>query len=107
LVVADGSMLADDGQLAGTPSVLFDAVAVILFDEGEKALSMESAAIDFVRFAFGHFKAIAADQGGQSLLRFANIGLDAGIVHASDKRRIYYCGKDTPMGAEKSVRTLA
>ena len=42
-------MLAADGQLAGTPSVLFDAVAVILSDEGSKALSKESAAIDFVR----------------------------------------------------------
>jgi len=28
--LVDGSMLAADGQLAGTPSVLFDAVAVIM-----------------------------------------------------------------------------
>ena len=61
--LADGSMLPADGQLAGTPSVLFDAVAVILSDEGAKALSVESAAIDFVRDAFGHLKAIAADKG--------------------------------------------
>ena len=33
-MLADGSMLEADGQLAGTPSVLFDAVAVILSDEG-------------------------------------------------------------------------
>jgi catalase len=46
--LADGSMLAVDGQLASTPSVLFDAVAVILSEEGAKELSMESAAIDFV-----------------------------------------------------------
>jgi catalase len=31
---ADGSRLPADGQLAGTPSVLFDAVAVILSDSG-------------------------------------------------------------------------
>src|SRR5665647_2964034 len=37
--LADGTMLAVDGQLAGTPSVLFDAVAVILSDEGANALS--------------------------------------------------------------------
>ena len=83
--LADGSMLAADGQLAGTPSVLFDAVAVILSDEGAKALSMESAAIDFVRDAFGHLKAIAVDQGGQALLKNANVGQDAGVVDASDK----------------------
>src|SRR5512140_3542009 len=69
--LADGSMLAADGQLAGTPSVLFDAVAVILSDAGAKALSMESAAIDFVRDAFAHLKAIAIDQGGRALLKTA------------------------------------
>ena len=30
--LADGSMQAADGLLAGTPSVLFDAVAIILSD---------------------------------------------------------------------------
>ena len=64
--LADGSMMAADGQLAGTPSVLFDAVAIILSDEGAKMLSTESAAIDFVRDAFGHLKAIAVDKGGQA-----------------------------------------
>jgi hypothetical protein len=54
------------GQLAGTPSVLFDAVAIVLSDEGAKELSLESAAVDFVRDAFGHLKAIAADQGAEA-----------------------------------------
>jgi len=76
--LADGSMLAADGQLAGTPSVLFDAVAVILSGKGAKALLMEGAAIDFVRDAFGHLKAIAVDQGGQALLKAANVGQDKG-----------------------------
>jgi catalase len=60
--LADGSMLPADGQLAGTPSVLFDAVAIILFDEGAKTLAVESAAIDSVRDAFGHLKAIAFEE---------------------------------------------
>jgi catalase len=34
--LADGSMLAADGQLAGTPSVLFDAVAVSSPTQGQK-----------------------------------------------------------------------
>ena len=54
--LADGSLMAADGQLAGTPSVLFDAVAVVLSDDGAKTLALESAAIDFVRDAFGHLK---------------------------------------------------
>ncbi|PKO11754.1 MAG: catalase HPII [Chloroflexi bacterium HGW-Chloroflexi-10] len=102
-----GSMLEADGQLAGTPSVLFDAVAVILSDEGAKALSKESAAIDFVRDAFGHLKAIAVDKGGQALLRTANIPQDTGVVDANDKNAFITAAKTRQWGREKSVRTLS
>ncbi len=105
--LADGSMLAADGQLAGTPSVLFDAVAVILSDKGAKALSMEGAAIDFVRDAFGHLKALAADQGGQALLKKANVGQDAGVVDANDRNAFIAAAKTRQWDREKSVRTLA
>jgi len=105
--LADGSMLAVNGQLAGTPSVLFDAVAVILSDEGAKALSMEGAAIDFVRDAFGHLKAIAVDKGGQMLLKVANVGQDAGIVDTNNKDAFIAAAKTRQWDREKSVRTLA
>ncbi|MHB8743805.1 MAG: catalase [Sulfuricaulis sp.] len=105
--LADGSMLAADGQLVGTPSVLFDAIAVILSDEGAKALSIEGAAIDFVRDAFGHLKAIAVDQGGQALLKIANVGQDAGIVDANNKDAFMAAAKTRQWDREKSVRTLA
>ncbi|HUX30189.1 MAG TPA: catalase [Thiobacillus sp.] len=105
--LADGSMLAADGQLAGTPSVLFDAVAVILSDKGAKVLSMEGAAIDFVRDAFGHLKAIAVDQGGQALLKAANVGQDAGVVDANDRNAFIAAAKTRQWDREKSVRTLA
>ena len=105
--LADGSMLAADGQLAGTPSVFFDAIAVILSNEGAKALAMEGAAIDFVRDAFGHLKAIAADKGGQGLLKAANVGNDAGVVDASDRDAFIVAAKTRQWNREKSVRTLA
>jgi catalase len=105
--LADGSILAADGQLAGTPSVLFDAVAVILSDESAKALSRESAAIDFVRDAFGHLKAIAADKGGHVLLKKAGVGHDAGVVDAKDKDAFIAAAKTRQWDREESVRTLA
>jgi len=105
--LASGSILAADGQLAGTPSVLFDAIAVILSDEGSKALSTESAAIDFVRDAFGHLKAIAVDKGGQALLKIANVGRDAGVVDTNDKDAFIAAAKTRQWEREKSVRTLA
>jgi hypothetical protein len=58
-----------------------------LSDEGAKALSMESAAIDFVRDAFGHLKAIAADKGGQMLLKAANVGKDSASWMPATKTR--------------------
>jgi len=105
--LADGSMLEVDGQLAGTPSVLFDAIAVILSDEGAKAMSKESAAIDFVRDAFSHLKAIAVDKGGQALLKVANVGQDAGVVDTDDKDAFIAAAKTRQWDREKSVRTLA
>ncbi|MFO7535199.1 MAG: catalase [Kiritimatiellia bacterium] len=105
--LADGSMLAADGQLAGTPSVMFDAVAVILSAEGAKILSAESAAIDFVRDAFGHLKAIAADSGGQSLLKAANVGKDGGVVNTRDRDAFIAAAKTRQWDREKFVRTLA
>jgi len=105
--LSDGSLLVADGQLAGTPSVLFDAVAIILSDQGAKVLSKESAAIDFVRDAFGHLKAIAVDKGGQALLKAANVGKDAGVVDANDKEAFIAAAKTRQWEREKSVRTLA
>ena len=105
--LADGSMLAADRQLAGTPSVLFDAVAVLLSDEGAKALARESAAIDFVRDAFGHLKTIAAAEGGQALLQAAKVGRDAGVLDASAKDAFITAANTRQWDREKSVRSLA
>jgi len=105
--LADGSLLPADGQLAGTPSVLFDAVAVILSDDGATALSKESAAVDFVRDAFGHLKAIAADRGGMALLKAAGVAKDAGVVASGDGEAFIAAASTRQWDREKSVRTLA
>jgi catalase len=105
--LAGGSILAADGQLAGTPSVLFDAVAIILSDEGAQALARESAAVDFVRDAFSHLKALAADKGAKALLKAASIGHDVGVVSAEDEAAFIAVAKTRQWNREKSVRTLA
>lgn len=83
------------------------AVAVILSDEGAKALMMEGAAIEFVRDAFGHLKAIAADNGAQALLKKASIGKGAGVVDANNAAVFIAAAKTRQWDREKSVRTLA
>ena len=105
--LADGTMMASDGQLAGTPSVLFDAIVVILSAAGAEALSKESAAIDFVRDAFGHLKAIGRDAGAQKLLKRAQVEEDAGVIDIADVKAFLSAAKTRKWDLEASVRTLA
>lgn len=93
-------------QLAGTPSIVFDAVAVILSDESAKTLAKEGAAVDFVRDAFGHLKAIAADEGGRILLKAAGVKSDAGSVDAADPKTFIEAAKTRQWAREPKVRTL-
>ena len=83
--LADGSIRKADGQLAGTPSQLFDAVAIILSAEGTAMLLKESAAVDFAANAFVHLKAIGANDAAQPLLDKANVEKDEGVTgHGKD-----------------------
>ena len=105
--LSDGARMKANSQLAGTPSVVFDAVAVVLSSDGAKALSTEGAAIDFVRDAFGHLKAIAIDAGGQMLLQAAGVVPDEGVVPASDTTKFIAAAKTRQWAREPKVRTLA
>ncbi len=78
--LADGSLRKADGQLAGTPSQLFDAVAIVLSAEGTAMLLKESAAVDFVANAFVHLKAIGANDAVQPLLDKANVEKGEGVT---------------------------
>ena len=106
-VLSDGQRQAADGQLAGTPSVLFDAVAVVLSAEAGQRLAKESAAVDFVSFAFAHLKAIAHDAGVAPLLEAANVEKDAGIVDASDTEAFLAAAALRQWDREPKLRTLA
>lgn len=105
--LSDGSTLHVDGQLAGTPSVIFDAITIILSNEGSKSLSMDAAAIDFVRDAYGHLKAIAVDKGGEDLVKNANIHVDAGVLDVLEVDDFISAAKTRQWDREKLIRTLA
>jgi len=105
--LADGKLLAADGQLAGTPSINFDAVAILLSAEGAAALTREAAAIDFVRDAFGHLKALALDEGGRTLFAKAGLEADAGVVKATDADAFVKLASTRQFAREAKVRTLA
>lgn len=83
--LADGSIRKAEGQLAGTPSQLFDAVALVLSDAGTEMLLKESAAVDFVANAFVHLKAIGANDAAQPLLDKARVEPDEGVTDLGAK----------------------
>lgn len=102
----DGSAIKVDGQLAGTPSVLFDAIAIVLSNEEANNLLVESAAIDFVRDAFGHLKAIISDNGGKLLLQKANVTHDSGVFDPTKLDAFIAAAKTRQWLGEKLVRIL-
>jgi len=98
-------MLKADGQLAGTPSQIMDAIAVVLSQEGCAQLLKEAAAVQFVMDAFGHLKAIGASAEAKPLLDKAGVAFDAGIT-GLDKKFVDAAGRRF-FDREPNVRTLA
>jgi catalase len=105
--LSDGRKMPADGQLAGTPSVFFDAVAIVLSEAAARQLTTESAARDFVSDAFVHLKAIAADAGAQLLLKAGGVKRDAGVVDAANARDFVVLARTRQWAREPKVRMLS
>ncbi|ABC22157.1 catalase [Rhodospirillum rubrum] len=76
----DGTLRPAHQKVNGAPSVLYDAVAVLLSTEGAKLLLNEATAKDFVSDAFAHAKVIAFTQAAQPLLEKAGVIADEGCL---------------------------
>jgi len=87
---ADGSWIEGRHMIDGGPSVLFDAVALVLSEEGAERLTGEAAARDFVADAFAHCKFIAFTPGAVPLLQNAGVDPDAdeGLMGLDDPKGI-------------------
>jgi catalase len=75
-----GGTLKAHGQLAGSPSVLFDAVASIVMPDAAERLARDSAAKQWFMDAWSHAKTIGACPATQTLLASLGIEADEGIV---------------------------
>ena len=106
-ILDDETVCLANGLLAGTPSVFFDAVALILSEEAGKMLASESAAVDFVRDAYGHLKALAVDDGGHTLLTTVGIEDDEFVIDASDTTDFIRAAMTRLWSREPAVRNLA
>ena len=66
-----------DFTIAGGPSLFFDAVVIAASEAGVAALLKEAAAIDWIRDAFGHLKAIGHLPATAPLFKKANVDMSA------------------------------
>ena len=101
---AEGKSIQADAQLAGSPSVIFDAVALVLSADGAKTLTREAAAVQFVMDAFGHCKAIGASVQAKPLLDKAGVEADAGVTGLDGFAK---AATQRHYAREPKVRTLA
>ncbi|MBZ9961521.1 catalase [Mesorhizobium sp. BR1-1-14] len=74
---ADGTHIEARHMIDGGPSVLFDAVVLLLSEPGAELLVKEAAAKDFVWDAFAHCKFIGFTPGAAPLLAKAGVAADA------------------------------
>ena len=87
----DGTHLAANQMVGGGPSVLYDAVAVLVSAEGAAALAQLPAAKDFVTDAHAHKKFIAHVAAAAELFDAA------GLMEMMD---VGYCDIATPAGVK-------
>ena len=79
----DGTLVEGKQKIDGGPSVLYDAVALILSVDGAAMLAKDKTAKDFVSDAFGHSKFIGYTADALPLIDKAGIGeddMDEGLV---------------------------
>ena len=65
---SDGSRIEAQQKLKGGPSVLYDAVALLVSSAAASALANQPAARDFVADAFAHAKFITYTESAKPLL---------------------------------------
>ncbi|MES2625051.1 MAG: catalase [Pseudomonadota bacterium] len=85
-----GSTIPAQQKIGGGPSVLYDAVALLLSEDGVAAIASEAAARDFVNDAFAHCKFIAYTSASMPLFESAGIAalLDDGCFELGKAKSI-------------------
>jgi len=79
----DGTMVEAKQKIDGGPSILYDAVVLVLSADGAKMLAGDKTAKDFVNDAFGHGKFIGYTSEAAPLLERAGItaaDMDEGVI---------------------------
>ncbi|VWX30493.1 hydroperoxidase HPII(III) (catalase) [Moraxellaceae bacterium 17A] len=108
ITLNNGETIAADGQLAGSPSVLFDAIVSIIMPEQAKKLAKVSEAIAWFKDAHAHLKAIAyCGATDEFILIPQHIEKDASVVALKEIDTFIEKAKSREWNREPHVRDLA
>jgi catalase len=77
---SDGTPHSAQQKVNGGPSVLYDAVVLLLSADGAKLLANEATAKDFVSDAFAHAKFIGHTETAMTLIQKAGVEPDEGVI---------------------------
>ncbi len=89
-ITSEGLLVPAQQKVDGGPSVLYDAVVLLLSADGASALAAQPAAKDFVADAHAHYKYVAYTAASQPLLEAAGVAnqLDDGYVLLDGPKRL-------------------
>ena len=79
---SDGSWIEAQEKIDGGPSILFDAVVLLVSEDGVKLLTNEATARDFIADAYAHLKFIGFVDAAKPLLQKAGVEMtgDEGLI---------------------------
>jgi catalase len=107
--LSDGKLHPAKQKLNGGPSVLYDAVALLMSEDGAALLQNDASARDFIADAFAHAKFIGYSEAAKPLLAKAGVTLDDGclLLDAGNAEAfLALCGKLRHWEREAKVHAL-
>jgi catalase len=86
VTLSDRKKVPAQQRIDGGPSVLYDAVALVVSAKGAELLTQDAPTRDFIADAFAHCKFIAYSAPAATLLQAANVKPDAGFSVLKDDK---------------------
>jgi catalase len=86
VTLSDRKKIPAQQKIDGGPSVLYDAVVLLVSEKGASLLAKDKPTKDFISDAFAHCKFIAYSVAANPLLKAAGVELDAGFIALKDTK---------------------
>jgi catalase len=86
VILSDRKKVPAKQKIDGGPSVLYDAVALLVSAKGADLLAKDAPTRDFIADAFAHCKFVGYTAPAAALLQAANVKPDGGFLALKDEK---------------------